>query len=71
MSQRSYTVLTHSLGNVKKLNKTLGLKPKSEKIWDILFVSDLKRNMTGIATNITGLAANITEMAANINKNEV
>ena len=49
---------------IKKLNKALGLKPNSEKIWDILFVSDLKDNMTG-------MAANINTNEANINKNMV
>ena len=52
---------------IKKLNKALGPKAKSEKLWDILFVSELKDNI-GIH-NITGMAANINKNEANINKN--
>ena len=49
-------------GFIKKLNKALGLPVKSEKAWDILSISDLKVNITGITANINNINENMAEL---------
>ena len=56
-------------GFIKKLNRALGLPSKSERVWDILFISDLKVNVTENAENINKNAENINNNGENINNN--
>ena len=55
-------------GFIKKLNKFLGLPPKSEQVMDILSISDLKTNLTVNAANINNNAGNIEKNMADILK---
>ena len=55
-------------GFIKKLNKFLGLPPKSEQVMDILSISDLKINITVNAANINNNAGNIEKNMADILK---
>ena len=55
-------------GFIKKLNKFLGLSPKSEQVMDILSISDLKTNITVNAANINNNAGNIEKNMADILK---
>ena len=55
-------------GFIKKLNKFLGLPPKSEQVMDILSISDLKTNITINAANINNNAGHIEKNMADILK---
>ena len=55
-------------GIIKKLNKAFGLNAKSEKLWDILLVSDLKENMTDMAANINKNMMEIENLQPKISK---
>ena len=55
-------------GFIKKLNKFLGLPPKSEQVMDILSISDLKTNITVNAANINNNSGNIEKNMADILK---
>ena len=55
-------------GIIKKLNKAFGLNGKSEKLWDILLVSDLKENMTDMAANINKNMMEIENLQPKISK---
>ena len=56
-------------GFIKKLNRALGLPSKSEKVWDLLFISELKFNVTENAENINKNAENINNNAESIDNN--
>ena len=56
-------------GFIKKLNRALGLPSKSERVWDILFISDLKLNVTENAENINNNGENINTNTENIDNN--
>ena len=55
-------------GFIKKLNKFLGLQPKSDQVMDILSISDLKTNITVNAANINNNAGNIEKNMADIKR---
>ena len=56
-------------GFIKKLNRALGLPSKSERVWDIFLISDLKVNVTENAENINKNAENINNNAESIDNN--
>ena len=57
---------------LKKINKALGLPKKSEKLWDILSISDIntkvEENMVDIAENVVDIAENVVDIAKNTNE---
>ena len=50
---------------LKKINKALGLPKKSEKLWDILSISDIN---TKVEENMVDIAENVVDIAINTNK---
>ena len=53
---------------LKKINKALGLPKKSEKLWDILSISDInskvEENMVDIAENVVDITKNTNEITS-------
>ena len=49
---------------LKKINKALGLPKKSEKLWDILSISDIN---TKVEENMVDIAENVVDIAENTN----
>ena len=47
---------------LKKINKALGLPKKSEKLWDILYISDINSKVEEIVVDI---AENVVDIANN------
>ena len=47
-------------GAIKKLNKALGLSPKSEVLWDILDISGNSQAISGNSQTITGNSQTIS-----------
>ena len=56
-------------GLIKKLNKFLGLPPKSEKVMDILSISGNTAKINDNAGSINANAGSINDNAGNINDN--
>ena len=56
-------------GLIKKLNKFLGLPPKSEKVMDILSISGYTAKINENAGSINDIAGTIGEITGNIAKN--
>ena len=49
-------------GAIKKLNKALGLSPKSEVLWDILDISGNSQAITGNSQTISGNSLAISNL---------
>ena len=50
---------------LKKINKALGLPKKSEKLWDILYISDINTKVDEIVVDV---AENVVEEITNLNE---